>query len=135
MARPAGQAQKEFYVNEAHVLVDALLHCVVEGVATVPPAAPIDGTAWLVGATPTGAWAGQAGKIAARQAGNWLFILPRDGLRVMDRSTGQDTRYLGGWQRPTRPGLPSGGATIDNEARVAISQLVSALSIAGIFST
>jgi len=130
----AGQAQKEFYVNEAHALVDALLHCVVEGTANTPPAAAVDGTAWLVGSAPTDAWAGQAGAIAARQSGTWLFVAPRDGLRVLNRLTGQDMRFHGGWQNPVRPAQPAGGTTVDNEARVAISQLLSALSMAGIFS-
>lgn len=129
----AGQAQKEFFVNEAHAIVDALAHGAIEGVANTPPAAPADGCNWLVDSAPTGAWAGQAGKIAARQSGNWLFLLPRDGMRILDRSCGQEVRYAGGWQRPVKPANPAGGSTVDNEARVAIMQLILALCTAGIF--
>lgn len=50
----AGQAQKEAFVNEAHALADALIHCAVEGEATAPPGAPVDGTSWLVGSPATG---------------------------------------------------------------------------------
>jgi len=129
----AGQAQKEFFVNEAHALVDALLHGAIEGVAPVPPATPVEGTSWLVDSAPSGAWAGQAGRIASRQGGNWLFTTPRDGMRLLNRTNGQDMRFSGGWQSPARPGEPTGGTTVDSEARVAIGQLLAALCAAGIF--
>ncbi len=128
----AGQAQKEAFVNEALSRTDALLHCAIEGETATPPTSPANGQAWLVAAGPTGAWAGQAGKIACRQAGNWLFLTPRDGMRLMDRSTGQDRRFSGSWQIPVRPAAPTGGATVDAEARSAIVNLINALVVAGI---
>jgi hypothetical protein len=128
----AGQAQKEFTVNEALALTDALLHCAIEGEADNPPASPTDGTAWLVGAAPSGDWTGQAGMLALRQLGNWLFVAPRDGLRVLDRSTGQEIRYAGTWLAPMAPAAPSGGATVDAEARAALSNLIDRLIDAGI---
>jgi Protein of unknown function (DUF2793) len=129
----AGQAQKEAFVNEAHALSDALLHCAIEGTAAAPPGTPVEGTVWLVGASPTGAWAGQAGNLACREAGNWLFIAPRDGMRLLDRSTGQEKHYFASWQAPAVPAVPSGGTTIDAEARTAIADLVAALRTAGVF--
>lgn len=129
----SGQSQKEFFVNEAHALTDALLHCAVEGVSDVPPEAAADGTAWLVGPSPTGVWASQGGKLACRQLGNWLFVTPRDGLSVLDRGNGQIRRYLGGWIEPVAPGAPSGGTTVDAELRAAFAALLEALTEAGIF--
>lgn len=129
----AGQAQKEFYVNEAHALADALLHCAVEGIADTPPATPADGTCWLVGPAPDGAWTGQAGKLACRQLGNWLFVAPRDGLAVLNRADGQVIRYLDGWSTPAAPALPTGGATVDAELRAAFAALLDALADAHIF--
>ena len=128
----AGQAQKEIYLNEALALVVALLHGAIEGTANAPPSAPVDGTCWLVGSAPTGDWAGASGKLAARQGGNWLFIAPRDGIRLLNRATGQDMLYSGGWKFPARPSTPAGGTTIDNEARTAIGQIISALATAGL---
>lgn len=130
----AGQAQKEVFVNEAHALTDALLHPAVEGEADAPPAAPADGECWLVGDTPTGAWQDHSGELASYQAGTWIFAPPRDGVRVLDRSTGQDIRYRGGWRRPGTPVAPTGGATVDAEARAAIAGLVAALVDAGLLA-
>jgi hypothetical protein len=129
----AGQSQKEFYVNEAHALADALLHAACEGETAEPPAAPAEGEAWLVAAGATGKWTGEDGKLASYQAGNWLFAAPNDGMRLFDRSTGQLLLYSGGWQRPTAPAEPNGGAVIDIEARAAIAELVARLVEAGIF--
>lgn len=130
----SGQAEKEFYVNEAHALTDALLHCAVEDMADTPPVAPAEGDCWLVGPTPTGAWAGEAGKIACRQLGNWLFVDPRDGLAVLNRATGQTMRFRTGWIAPAAPMMPTTGTVIDSEARGAIAQLIIALTEAGIFA-
>jgi len=130
----AGQAQKEVFVNEAHALTDALLHPAIEGEADAPPAAPAAGECWLVGDTPTGNWADHAGEIASFQPGGWIFAAPRDGVRLLDRVTGQEIRYRGGWQRPATPAAPSGGTTVDAEARAAIAGLIAALVAGGLLA-
>jgi hypothetical protein len=129
----AGQAQKEFTVNEAHALADLLLHPAVSGEASTPPATPADGECWIVGADATGEWAGRDGALAGRQAGAWLFATPRDGLRVLDVATGQQVLYAGGWRRAAAPEAPAGGTTVDSEARAGIAALVAALINCGIF--
>lgn len=128
----AGQAQKELFVNEAHALTDALLHPAIEGEADDPPASPAEGECWLVGPAPTGAWEDHAGRLACLQAGSWIFATPRDGMHVLDRTTGQSIRFLDGWHRPVLPEAPSGGSTVDSEARAAIAELVDILIASGI---
>jgi len=83
----------------------------------------------------SGEWSGRTGQIAAFESGNWLFVTPRDGMRLLNRSTGQEMRYLETWKAPARPAPPAGGTTIDNEARTAISALLQCLTNAGVIPT
>ena len=111
-----------------------MLHAAIEGESDDPPATPNEGDTWLVGDTPTGVWADHSGKLASFQAGAWIYATPRDGMKVLDRPTGQDIRYVSGWQRPVAPATPSGGTTVDAEARTAIADLVAALASGGFFA-
>jgi hypothetical protein len=129
---PQGQTQKEFIVNEAHALLDTLLHPTIEGEAAAPPTPPADGECWLVGVNAAGDWIGHDGEIACRQPGGWVFVSPRDGMRVFDKASGQAVLYADGWRRIALPPAPSGGATVDAEARTAITEIVLALQQAGI---
>ncbi len=131
----AGQTQKEFFVNEAHARLDALLHPAVEGQANDPPADPTEGECWLVASAPTGAWGGHAGALACWSANDWLFITPRSGMRLYDLSSGQMRLYRGGaWSFADAPTVPSGGTTVDAEARAAIAGLQAALAAVGILA-
>jgi Protein of unknown function (DUF2793) len=128
----AGQAQKEFTVNELAARLDSLIACTVEASQSAPPSSPVDGQSWLVGTAPSGDWSGQAGKIAARIGGGWVFFAPPEGMTVHDRARGAIRRFSDTWQAPARPALPSGGITIDGEARTAIAAIVSTLAAAGV---
>lgn len=129
----AGQSQKEFHVNEAHAIIDALLHPAVIEEANGPPASPAEGDCWLVSNSPTGTWESHPGKIACWSSGDWLFAAPRDGLRVLDIAIGQFRLYRSGaWTSASPPAVPSGGTVVDGEARAAISELIAALADAGI---
>ena len=112
-----------------------LLHPAVEGETDEPPAAPADGECWLVGASPTGDWTGHAGEIAGYQAGNWLFAKAVEGMRIFDKALGRQRIYLGSWQDATAVAGPSGGTTVDNEARTAIAGLIAALVANGMLSS
>ncbi len=129
-----GQAQKEVFVNEAICRIDALLHLAVEGTQSDPPGAPLEGQTWIVDTGATGAWSGMDGHLAAWQAGNWIFVQPRPGMRAFVISTAASMHFTDGWNAVLRPPLPSGGSVVDAEARSAIEQIIGALAQYGIFS-
>lgn len=128
----AGQAQKELFVNESLARLDGLAHCAVEAESNAPPPNPAEGEAHLVGPSPTGPWIGRSGQIALFQSGQWLFQSPLDGMRIFNRAMGHDLRFRGTWLAPTRPAPPSGGSTVDAEARAALAALIESLAAGGI---
>lgn len=128
----AAQAGKELLVNESLALLDAVLHCNIEGEVADPPLAPADGQNWIVAADATGEWDGQTGKLACRQGGNWLFISPRNGLRVHDNGLGQERFFSGSWRKASVLQEPTGGSSVDEQAREAIGQMISALQNLGL---
>jgi hypothetical protein len=67
---------------------------------STPPGSPVDGARYVVGPSPTGAWAGQAFAIAAWQDGAWAFYPPAEGWSVWDRATDAALTFLSGaWVR------------------------------------
>jgi hypothetical protein len=78
----SGQATPETTVNEQIRYIESGAgHFIFKDrdLAT-PPGSPADGDCYLVAASPTGAWAGQAGKIAFRVNTAWAFITAIEGF-------------------------------------------------------
>jgi hypothetical protein len=98
----AGQAQKHVTVNEALRRLDALVQAAVESTAlSAPPVTPAEGQRWIVGPAPTGAWTGQAGRIASWSDGAWTFLVPLDGWLIWDRAQARLLTWrssIPGWQ-------------------------------------
>lgn len=152
----AGQAGKEITHNEALVLMDLLVGGVADEVGrNEPPVSPGVGRCWIVGAVPTGAWAGRPDALACWTEGGWRFVDPAEGLTVALRSTGVPVRYHDGAWRvgevaaerlivggegvvgarcPPIPD-PSSGAAVDVEARAALVAVLSALRAHGLIAT
>jgi hypothetical protein len=149
-----GQAQKELFHNEALARIDAALHASIEGSAAQPPAAPARGQAWRVESGASGAFAGHESEIAFWTEGGWRFLAPAEGMSVWNRGAGVPETYSdGGWsggelacsavrvggvqvvgeRQPAVPS-PSGGTTIDAEARAAIAALTAALMSHGLIA-
>lgn len=152
----AAQAQKEVTHNEALALLDAMVQPVVLSVAPATiPTSPLPGQAWIVGASPTAAWAGQAGAIAVWTRGGWRFVDPVEGMfiwSIADRFgfrreagagvagvlTGRTVELEGLQVLGTRRGViaaPSGGTTIDSQARFAVSEILTAMREHGLIAT
>lgn len=76
------QAQKEVTVNQAITRLDAILNTGAKSRTTnTPPGSPATGDLYIVGGTPTGAWSGQAGKLAYYDQA-WQFITPNEGISL-----------------------------------------------------
>jgi len=129
-----GQAQKEFFVNEALARLDALVQATVLDERAEPPVNPQPGDAYLVASGAAGEWLGEDESIAVYQATHWLFQPPVAGASVRMLGTGQSWIYAGGWTTAMEPAAPTGGSTIDSEARAAIAGLISALRHSGVFA-
>ena len=152
-----GQAQKEGTHNEALVRLDLTVNAAVEAVGRdVPPDSPEEGQCWIVGAAPTGAWAGQAHALAGWTGGGWRFVAPAAGMQAWDRAAGQIVRYEdpGEWvcgrlagtqvtidgvavvgaQQPAIA-VPVGGTSVDTQARDAIAGILEAMRGHGLIAS
>ena len=130
----AGQAQKEFTVNEALARIDALLHPVVTGLLPSEPGEPSPGDCCIVLAPASGAFAGHEDRLASWDGQQWTFIEPAEGMMVRDASTGTQLVFNAGWTKTSAFADPAGGTTVDAEARGAITALANALRNFGIIS-
>ena len=148
-----GQAQKELYHNEALARVDALLHSAVEGAPLAQaPGQPGEGQCWIVAASGGGVWSGKDHHLAAWTAGGWRYIEPQAGMRVWNKAAGYWVHWTGtAWSNGELPVgslqvdgqkvvagrqppilSPSGGTTIDAEARAALAQIIATLMSHGL---
>ncbi len=152
----SGQAQKEITHNEALLLIDALAHPAVESRSlTAPPAAPLPGQIWLVGATATGDWLGKTGQLALWTSGGWRFILPKAGMMLWSKVDAVFIHFtgvawaVGSWPvqqlmvagqkvvSDRQPAIadPVGGAVLDGQARTAISYILNTMRAHGLIAT
>jgi len=152
----AGQAQKELAHNEALLLLDLIGQPVAQSADLIaPPGSPASGQCWIVAPSATGAWTGKDGALAGWTGNGWRFAMPGEGWRVwvVDRGCamrfdtdmwtneavradgyfiGED-RVLAGRQSAIAD--PTGGASIDAEARAAIIAILGSLRAHGLIAT
>lgn len=149
-----GQAQKEMFHNEALALLDIAVQASADGPLDAPPADPQPGDCWIVGAAPSGEWAGRARCVAGWTPGGWRFVVPRDGMRLWLGPARGFALFAGGeWRFGEAHGKlivegqqvvgirgaaipePAGGMVVDGEARTAIVALLEALRSHGLIAS
>lgn len=147
-----GQAQKEVFHNEALAAIDTALHPSIEAVAADPPGAPEIGASWIVGDAASGTWSDRQDAIATWTSGGWRFVAPVPGMTAWDKGANVWRHWTGtewsdgalpvaaiwidgvqvlGPRLPEVPS-PSGGTTIDAEARTVIAALIATLKSHGL---
>lgn len=130
----AGQAQKEFFVNQALCLLDALHPRIIAASQPAPPQSANEADCFRVTAPAVGTWAGHEGELAIRIGGGWHFVVPREGMQIFDVTVGHAIVYRSEWESAAAPAVPTGGTIIDTQARAAISSLIQALAAVGILA-
>ena len=128
----SGQAQKEFFLNQALATLDAIILWSVENTLSTPPINPQEGHCYLVSSNASGDWQGHDDQIAARVGGAWHFVGPVDGMEIFDRSLGQRLFFRTSWEAAAAHQEPAGGTVVDAEARAAIGEILNTLRNLGI---
>lgn len=102
--------------------LDGLVMPSVKGYLTnTPPGSPADGDCYIIGAAPTGTWAGQGGKVTRyfTVAAAWEYYTPKNGWTLEASSARESYRYTAGaWEiyyqegtwTPTLAGLTTAGS-------------------------
>jgi len=68
----------------------ALIHLsIIDKDLNAPPGSPVNGDRYIIGPSPTGAWASKANQVAVRVAGAWEYYVPATGWAafVVDENT------------------------------------------------
>jgi hypothetical protein len=152
----AAQIQKEATVNEGFAALDLAVSASVDGfLVNTPPASPVVGSCYVVGAAPTGDWAGHALALAGYTVGGWRFIAPFPGLTASENASGELATFsAGAWEkghvraaklsvggnqvvgaRLVAVADPAGGTIVDAEARTAIVAILARLRSHGLIAS
>ena len=129
---------------------------VEDGTVAAPPSSPVIGRFYRVAATgASGAFAGHESALAGWSAGGWRFVVPVEGMRLTERTSGMELAYRSGaWTSGSArvsevmvggvkvvgargAAIPdaTGGTTVDTQARLALGQILAALRTHGLIAT
>jgi hypothetical protein len=128
----AQQAQKEVTHAAALNRLDALVQPVVQQVGlNAPPGSPADGQCWIIGTSPTGAWAGQANRLVQRIGGAWLFHAPFVGLVAFDAATLSQRVWNGSAWTLLSPRILEASVTYDPPSLAAGEGVTTTVTVTG----
>jgi hypothetical protein len=149
----SGQTQKDITHNEAILALDRIVALgVVSRSVTAPPSSVQSGSVYIVPASEGEAWGQPPGTMMQWQGSGWLAVAARAGQLALVVDEGIVLMFRQDWQSfwpvkglevagravlgatPTNIPLPSGGSTMDTQARAAIAAIVSLLVQQGIAS-
>ncbi len=144
-------------MHGALATIDLLINGSIEGVPiTAPPANSLLGTLYRIApAGATGAFAGREGSLAGYRVAGWRFVVPVEGMRLTERTSGVELAFRGGsWTsgavrasevsigglkvlgaRAPAIADPAGGTSIDTQARAVLGQILAALRTHGLIAT
>jgi hypothetical protein len=92
----AGQASPEVALATALNRLDCLTQGVVQSVGTnTPPGSPAQGATYILGASPTGAWAGRANDVAYYVGTGWVIFDPAQGWEFFNVADATRYRWSG----------------------------------------
>lgn len=149
----SSQTQKDVTHNEAILALDRLVALgVASRTVASPPITVSIGDIYIVPVDGAISWAQPAGTMMQWQGSGWLAVVARPGQLALVVDEGVMLIFRQSWQSlwpvaglevagrsvlaatPTTISLPSGGATVDSQARTAIAAIVALLIQQGIAS-
>lgn len=150
----AGQSQKDVTHNEAVLALDRMVAlAVVSRTQMSPPVAAAAGEIQIVPPGGESDWGQPAGSLMQWQGAGWQVQAPRDGQLALLQDEAVLLVHNQGWQAlfpvsglliggrsvlaatPVSVAPPTGGTTVDMEARAVLSALLSTLVQQGILAT
>lgn len=97
---PNGSNNITLAFNQLAQIVDAFVPLVAQTMTLSAPPATVEGDAgkrWIIGASPTGAWAGAAGKVAlCTGAGTWTILNPPQFIKAWVVDIAAERRLVAG---------------------------------------
>jgi hypothetical protein len=105
----SAQAVPETTVNEqVRILEQGANGFIITDMLTAPPGSPVDGRAYIIIATATGAWATKEDQIACRIGTSWHYVTPVEGTEAFVQDESAKYRYDGAdWATVETVGNPT----------------------------